>query len=142
MTLNVILVIQTHHVKDVVLVPLTEKITLQPVLVKTDIMKMKTVFVKLVMLRDVKPVPVPLITVLFVKLPESKIHHLAHVMMVIMKMKTKIVFLVIITVLPVTQHVTDVVLVLVSELMLHLVSAQMVIMKILLVLVKLVVLNV
>jgi hypothetical protein len=139
--LNVILVIQLY-VTDVVLVLLTEKITHQPVLVKTDIMKTKMVFANLVMLRDVKPVPNLLMPVFFVKLTESKIHHLVHVTMVIMKMLTRIVLPVIILVLPVTQNVTDVVLVLVSESMLQLVTAQIITLKILLVLAKSVVQNV
>jgi hypothetical protein len=70
---------------------LTEKITLQPVLVKTDIMKTIKEFVKLVTIKDVKPVHLPLITVLFVKLIELPIHHLVHVTMGNMKMPTKIV---------------------------------------------------
>jgi hypothetical protein len=127
---------------DVVLVLLTEKITLQPVLVKMVIMKMIKVFVKLVIARDVKPVLVLLITVSSVKLPESKIHHLVHVTMDIMKMKLKTVLLVLILVPPVTQNVTDVVLVLVSELTLQPVTAQINTLKTQLVLVPSVVINV
>jgi hypothetical protein len=139
--LNVTLVVQLTAM-DVALVLLTEKITHQPVLVKTDITKMLLEFVNLVMPRDVKLVPNLNTIVIPVKLTELTLHQLAHVMMVIMKIPTTIVYLVTTLVPPVTQIVTDVALALVSESMLQLVNVQMDTMKIPLDLVSLVLPNV
>jgi hypothetical protein len=84
--LDVTLVTQLN-VMDVVLVPVTEKITLQPVNVKMVLMKTITEFANHVTSKDVKPVPEIHLVVLSVTLPELLLQKNVLVTMDIMKLK-------------------------------------------------------